>query len=101
MRIYAWRVSGKWTHWHILAVGKPLCGTPVPDKVQAQFDREVRPGDWPHVCLKCRELAVAQAADNEKPADRGKAIDGPNGQTGEAGPVALEDTTAGQERANV
>ena len=99
MRIYAWFVGRVWSQWHILGFGRPLCGTPVPDVVQAQFDREVRPSDAPHICQKCRQLAIARALE-EKPADRGEAVDGPNGLTGAAGPVELESITAGRERAN-
>jgi hypothetical protein len=34
----------------------------MPDKVQAWVDRAAETKDWPHVCLKCREIALRRAA---------------------------------------
>lgn len=76
MRIFAWWVGKAWSQWHVLSFGRPLCGTAVPNVVRAQFDREVRPSDWPRVCQKCRDLAWA----------------------GMAGPVDRDVPTAGRER---
>ena len=61
MRLLAWKVSARWTRFHIAAIGKPLCGTPVPNKVQGSIDKPAEIKDWPHICSKCRELAVKGA----------------------------------------
>lgn len=113
MKLLAWRVANAWTQFHILALGVPLCGAVIPDVVQRRTERPARIRDWPHTCLKCRQLAQAAATDEEpptavelafrydaqqKPADRGQAIDGLERATGAAGPVDLETITAGQER---
>lgn len=95
MKLLSWRVGVTWAQWHIAHFGRPLCGTPVPDRVQQWAEDNATPRRMAHTCLKCRELALAQS---EKPADRGEAIDGPNGLTGAAGPVDREAITAGQER---
>lgn len=99
MKLLAWKAGREGSQWHIEHFGKPLCGTPVPDRPVYTVTKTAKPSDFARTCARCRELAVQAATGNEEPADRGKAIDGPNGQTGTAGPVRLEDTVAGQERA--
>jgi hypothetical protein len=66
MRLLAWKVSTRWTSFHISAIGKPLCGTPVPDKVQASIDKPAEIKDWAHVCAKCRALAIKGATGDER-----------------------------------
>ncbi len=91
LQLFAWKVGTVGSQWHVLHFGKPLCGTPVPDRPIYTITKDARPSDWARTCLKCRETAVRKAAE-EKPADRGEAVDGPNGSTGKTAPVALEDT---------
>ena len=61
MRLLAWKVSTRWTSFHINHIGEPLCCTPKPDKVQASIDKPAEIKDWPRVCAKCRELAIKGA----------------------------------------
>lgn len=58
MRLVAWLVAKVWTQWHILAMGLPLCGTPVPEVVQRRTERTAEIRDWPHICSRCRELVL-------------------------------------------
>jgi hypothetical protein len=111
MRLIAWRAGRGWSAYHINHIGEPLCGTHKPDKVQASIDRPAEIKDWPRVCAKCRELAIQgatapieepskvidlmaalKAALKTKPADRGEAVDGPNGRMAAIGATRAEDT---------
>jgi len=61
----AWRQSHRWTQWHVGHIGLPLCGTPVPDKPQAQHERAAEIRDWPHICKDCKALAIKAATRGE------------------------------------
>lgn len=81
MRLLAWKVGRAYTRFHVAHFERPLCGTPMPDRVQGLTSRHALPADFAHICSRCLEIAV-KAATDEKPADRGEAVDGPNASTG-------------------
>jgi len=61
MRILAWRDNACWTQWHIEHLGRPLCGTPVPDDPWAMTSKAATPSDWARTCATCREIALRRA----------------------------------------
>lgn len=72
-----------WSQYHISHIGRPLCGTLVPDRVQRSVDRPAQIRDWPHLCAKCRTLAQ-RAATAENSTDScpacGGYVRGPDGR---------------------
>lgn len=62
MKILAWRTGAKgWTAWHVARFGVPLCGTPIPDRVQGFTRREALASDSPKLCQRCREAVLRSA----------------------------------------
>jgi len=68
VRLLSWLSDGTWSPTHISHIGEPLCASPMPEKPQARRERPAEIKDLPHICVRCRELAV-KAATGQPPLD--------------------------------